>query len=99
VTSPACQPLGQRWDFRSADRPSVADNIVPVSSQAAALLQLYPAANLDGKLAVQLPGPVLTSTHRDALQLTSTRRWGGKMKVWKFQFSEKPGEHRDCSVS
>jgi trimeric autotransporter adhesin len=64
-----------------------ADNLVPVSSQAAALLQLYPAPNLTGSSLYNYQVPVLTSTHRDALQLHLDKTLGRKDQVYgNFNF-------------
>ena len=42
-------------------------NVVPVSSQAQALLQLYPSQNIYGNSLYNYQVPVLNSTHQDAL--------------------------------
>jgi Carboxypeptidase regulatory-like domain len=54
--------------FNPATGQPYAGNQVPVSSQAAALLNLYPQPNITGVAAYNYQEPVLNDTHQDALQ-------------------------------
>jgi len=52
------------------------DNMVPVSSQAAALLALYPLPNISGNSAYNFQIPLLNSSHQDIVQLRLDRALG-----------------------
>lgn len=53
-------------------------NQVPVSRQAAALLNLYPQPNITGVTAYNYQAPVLNDTHQDSLQSRLTKAIGRK---------------------
>jgi trimeric autotransporter adhesin len=57
-------------------------NQVPVSSQAAALLQLYPLPNIANVSNYNYQAPVLNNTHQDAPQFRLERNIGRKDNVW-----------------
>ncbi len=59
-----------------------AGNIVPVSSQAEALLQLYPLPNFDGSTGYNYQIPVLNSSHQDALLSRLDKSLGRKDQVY-----------------
>lgn len=54
------------------------NNMIPVSPQAAALLNLYPAPNVTGNPQFNYQAPVLTDTHRDALSVRLSKTVGRK---------------------
>jgi hypothetical protein len=56
-------------------------NMVPVSAQAAALLQLYPLPNLVGNAVYNYQVPLLTDTHQDALNSNVSKTIGRKDQV------------------
>lgn len=56
--------------------------IVPVSTQAAALLKLYPLPNLAGNARYNYQTPIVTSTHQDALQARVNKQIGRKDNVF-----------------
>ena len=65
-----------------------ANNMVPVSPQAQALLQLYPLPNLVGDSLYNYQIPVLNSSHQDALQSRLDKSIGRKDQVHgSFNFS------------
>ncbi len=57
-------------------------NIVPVSTQAQALLQLYPLPNVTGNPLYNYQIPVLNSTHQDALQMRLDKTLGRKDQLY-----------------
>jgi hypothetical protein len=62
-------PLGQPITiYNPATGMPYPGNVVPISPQAQALLQLYPLPNLSGTSLYNYQVPVLNSTHQDALQ-------------------------------
>ncbi len=62
-------------------------NIVPVSSQAEALLQLYPAPDIAGNSLYNYQVPILNSTHQDALQSRLDKTLGRRDEVYgSFNF-------------
>jgi hypothetical protein len=64
-----------------------ADNTVPVSAQAKALLRLYPLPNFAGNPLYNYQIPVLNSTHQDALQSRLDKTLGRKDQLHgKFAF-------------
>ncbi|HEY1577412.1 MAG TPA: carboxypeptidase regulatory-like domain-containing protein [Terracidiphilus sp.] len=63
------------------------DNTVPVSPQAAALLNLYPLPNLTGNPLYNFQIPVLNSSHEDAVQARMDRSIGKRDQVYgNFNF-------------
>ena len=65
LTSAQGQPITV---FNPATGAPYLNNMVPVSSQAAALLNLYPQPNISGVTAYNYQAPVLNDTHQDSLQ-------------------------------
>ena len=59
-----------------------AGNLVPVSSQAAALLQLYPLPNISGNPLYNYQVPVLNSTHQDSLESRLDKTLGRKDQLY-----------------
>jgi hypothetical protein len=59
-----------------------AGNIVPVSAQAQALLNLYPLPNLAGDTRYNYQAPVLNSSHQDALESRLDKGFGRKDQVY-----------------
>ncbi len=59
-----------------------AKNVVPVSTQAQALLQLYPLPNILGSLPYNYQIPVLNSTHRDVVQLRLDKTMGHRDQLY-----------------
>jgi hypothetical protein len=59
-----------------------ANNIVPVSAQAKALLQLYPRPNMAGSLPYNYQIPVLNSIHQDVFQLRLDKTLGHRDQVY-----------------
>jgi hypothetical protein len=57
-------------------------NVVPVSPQAQALLQLYPLPNIAGGSLYNYQVPVLNSTHQDALQSRLDKTLGRKDELY-----------------
>lgn len=55
-----------------------ANNLIPVSAQAAALLKLYPLPNLAGASQYNYQAAVLNNTHQDALQTRFDKNLGRK---------------------
>jgi hypothetical protein len=55
---------------------------IPVSSQAAALLKLYPAPNLAGSTRYNYQAAVLNDTHADALQSRLNKTFGRKDQLY-----------------
>ncbi len=63
-------------------------SIVPVSEQAAALLQLYPLPNLAGNPDYNFQIPVLNSSHQDIVQSRLDKTLGKRDSLWgNFNFS------------
>ena len=58
------------------------NNMVPVSSPAKALLQLYPLPNLTGSLPYNYQIPVLNSTHQDVVQLRLDKTLGHRDQLY-----------------
>jgi trimeric autotransporter adhesin len=62
-------------------------NVVPVSTQARALLQLYPSPNIAGNSLYNYQVPVLDSTHQDALLSRLDKTLGRKDELYgSFNF-------------
>jgi hypothetical protein len=62
-------------------------NVVPVSEQAKALLQLYPLPNVAGNPLYNFQVPVLDSVHQDALQMRLDKTLGRKDQLYgNFNF-------------
>jgi hypothetical protein len=62
-------------------------NVVPVSTQAQSLLQLYPLPNLTGNPLYNFQVPVLDSVHQDALQMRMDKTLGRKDQLYgNFNF-------------
>jgi len=59
-----------------------AGNVVPVSPQARALLQLYPLPNIAGTTRYNYQVPVLNSSHRDALLSRLDKTLGHKDQIY-----------------
>src|SRR5579863_2494921 len=60
---------------------------LPVSPQAAALLQLYPLPNVAGNPSYNFQIPVLNSTHEDSLQSRLDKTLGRRDSIWgNFNF-------------
>ncbi len=59
-----------------------AGNIVPVSAQAQALLQLYPLPDITGNSLYNYQVPVLNSSHQDALQSRFDKTLGRKDQLY-----------------
>jgi trimeric autotransporter adhesin len=57
-------------------------NMVPVSTQAAALLNLYPMPNVAGNPLYNYQAPIITNLHQDALQSRITKTIGRKDNVF-----------------
>ena len=57
-------------------------NIVPVSSQAAALLALYPLPNISGNSAYNFQIPLLNSSHQDIVQLRLDKALGKRDQLY-----------------
>ena len=73
--------------FNPATGLPFAGNIVPVSPQAHALLQLYPLPNLAGDSLYNYQVPVLNSSHQDALQSRLDKTLGRKDELYgNFNF-------------
>lgn len=64
--------------FNPATGLPYSSNQVPVSRQAAALLNLYPQPNITGVTAYNYQAPVLNDTHQDSLQSRLTKTIGRK---------------------
>jgi hypothetical protein len=58
------------------------NNVVPVSPQANALLQLYPLPNIAGKLPYNYQFPVLNSSHQDVVQLRMDKTLGHRDQLY-----------------
>jgi hypothetical protein len=59
-----------------------ANNVVPLSSQAAALLQLFPAANLTNSSLYNYERTVLDSSHQDAMETRLDKSLGRRDQLW-----------------
>jgi trimeric autotransporter adhesin len=59
-----------------------AKNLVPVSPQAKALLQLYPLPNISGSLPYNYQIPVLNSSHQNVVQLRLDKTLGHRDQVY-----------------
>jgi hypothetical protein len=59
-----------------------ASNVVPVSAQAQALLQLYPLPNIAGGSLYNYQAAVLNSSHRDALESRLDKTLGRRDQLW-----------------
>jgi trimeric autotransporter adhesin len=71
-------------------------NVVPVSSQAQALLQLYPSPNINGNPLYNYQVPVLNSTHQDALVLHLDKTLGRRDELYgSFNFQSNRGSSAD----
>jgi trimeric autotransporter adhesin len=81
-------PLGQPVVvFNPATGLPFPGNVVPVSPQAQALLQLYPLPNIAGDALYNYQVPVLNSTHQDALQSRLDKTLGRKDELYgNFNF-------------
>lgn len=67
--------------FNPATGLPFSGNMVPVSVQAQALLNLYPAPNVAGNPRYNYQAPILGSTHQDALNLNMFRGVGRKNQL------------------
>jgi trimeric autotransporter adhesin len=64
------------------------NNQVPVSTQAAALLKLYPLPNVSGNPLYNFQIPVLNSSHSDVVQLKLDKGFGHRDQIYgNFNFS------------
>jgi len=81
-------PLGQPVVvYNPATGKPFAGNIVPVSAQAAALLQLYPSPDIAGNSIYNYQAAILNSSHQDVLQLHLDQTIGHKDEVYgNFNF-------------
>jgi len=81
-------PLGQPVvAFNPATGLPFPGNVVPVSPQAQALLQLYPLPNIVGDSLYNYQVPVLNSSHQDALQSRLDKTLGRKDELYgRFNF-------------
>jgi hypothetical protein len=81
-------PLGQPVIvFDPATGLPFPGNVVPVSTQAQALLALYPTQNIYGDPLYNYQVPILNSTHQDALQSRLDKTIGRKDEVYgSFNF-------------
>jgi hypothetical protein len=81
-------PLGEPVVvFNPASGLPFPGNVVPVSPQAQALLQLYPFPNIVGDSLYNYQVPVLNSTHQDALQSRLDKTLGRKDELYgSFNF-------------
>jgi trimeric autotransporter adhesin len=81
-------PLGQPVIvFDPATGLPFPGNVVPVSTQAQALLALYPTQNIYGDPLYNYQVPILNSTHQDALQSRLDKTLGRKDEVYgSFNF-------------
>ncbi len=69
-------------------------NVVPVSPQAQALLQLYPLPNIVGDSLYNYQVPILNSTHQDALQSRLDKTLGRKDELYgSFNFQSTRGSN------
>jgi carboxypeptidase family protein len=86
-------PLGQPVVvFNPATGLPFPGNVVPVSPQAQALLQLYPLPNIVGDSLYNYQVPVLDSTHQDALQSRLDKTLGRKDELYgSFNFQSMRG--------
>ncbi len=76
-------PLGQPITiYNPATGMPYPGNVVPVSPQAQALLQLYPLPNLTGTSLYNYQVPVLNSTHQDALQSRLEKTLGRRDQLY-----------------
>ena len=83
-TNSAGQPL-QLYD--PITKQPIPGNIVPVSAQAQALLNLYPLANFAGRSGYNYQTPLISSTHQDSLQTRLDRSIGRRDTVYgRFAF-------------
>ena len=72
--------------FNPATGQPYLSNMVPVSQQAASLLNLYPQPNIAGSTTYNYQAPVLNDTHQDSLQSHFTKTIGRK-DTFDGQFS------------
>jgi len=81
-------PLGQPITiYNPATGMPYPGNVVPVSPQAQALLQLYPLPNLSGTSLYNYQVPVLNNTHQDSMQLHLQKTLGRKDQLYgSFNF-------------
>jgi hypothetical protein len=71
-------------------------NVVPVSSQAQALLQLYPSPNLTGNPLYNYQVPVLNSTHQDVVLSRLDKTLGRRDELYgTFNFQSSRGSVTD----
>ena len=76
-------PLGQPLVvYDPATQQPYPGNIVPVSAQAAALLQLYPKPDFAGNSLYNYQVPILNSTHEDLLQFRLDQTIGRRDEVY-----------------
>jgi hypothetical protein len=82
-------PLGQPVSvFNPATGMPFAGNVVPVSPQAQALLQLYPLPNITGNPLYNFQRAILNSGHHDALQSRLDKTIGRKDELYgSFNFA------------
>jgi hypothetical protein len=81
-------PLGQPVVvFNPATGQPYPGNVVPVSPQALALLQLYPSPDIAGNSLYNYQVPILNSSHQDALQSRLDQTLGHKDELYgSFNF-------------
>jgi hypothetical protein len=73
--------------FNPSTGAAFLNNQVPVSGQAAALLQLYPAANIAGNPLYNFQAPVIDDSHEDALQTRLEKAIGHRDDLYgQFSF-------------
>jgi hypothetical protein len=82
-------PLGQPVTvFNPATGLPFPGNVVPVSAQARALLQLYPSPNIGGNALYNFQRAILNSGHHDALQSRLDKTIGRKDELYgSFNFA------------
>jgi hypothetical protein len=81
-------PLGQPITiYNPATEMPYPGNVVPVSPQAQALLQLYPLPNFSGTSLYNYQVPVLNNTHQDSMQLRLEKTLGRRDELYgSFNF-------------
>jgi trimeric autotransporter adhesin len=86
-------PLGQPITiYNPATEMPYPGNVVPVSPQAEALLQLYPLPNLTGTSLYNYQVPVLNNTHQDSMQLHLQKTLGRRDELYgSFNFQSVRG--------
>ena len=77
ATTPALVPTLDQRDGILAN-----ETIQPISSQAAALLKLYPLPNFAGNSGFNYQVPLVTATHQDSMQSRLNQFFNGKNQVY-----------------